>query len=192
VEFPTSDWYDYWTGQKIPQPKVAAPVDAAQPINPAEQPPLAIQVRPELATLPVFVRAGSILPIAPVVQSVYEKPEGPLALHIYANTANPDAPCQGKLYLDDGKSYAYQHGEYLRIKFTCQLTAHDLRLNIAAREGSYPAWWKEIRVDIFGWEPQQDSVRVNGNAESLHIDRSTSSIAFTIPDDGKGLTVELK
>ena len=131
IEFPSTDWYDYWTGQRVPKPVSPAPVDPVQPVNPAEQPPMTIRVRPELASLPVFVRAGSILPIQPVVQSVYEKPEGPLTLRIYTGSS-----CEGALYLDDGKTYAYEHGEYLRMKFACRITDEGLEVSISAHDGS--------------------------------------------------------
>ena len=48
--------------------------------------------------------------MAPLVQSVYEKPNGPLTLRLYASDAASDAPCQGELYSDDGKTYAYEKG----------------------------------------------------------------------------------
>ncbi len=191
VEFPSADWYDYWTGQKIPKPPPSPqPVDSPQLINPATQPPLSIQIRPELATLPVFARAGSIIPVAPLVQSVYEKPDGPLTLRIYAS--NPGSPCQGELYLDDGKSYAYQHGDYLRMKFACEITNNSLRLHIGAHDGSYPSWWKEIRAEVYGWKPEQKVVSLNGKTEPLSIQTSGTAAIFTIADDAKGVDVELK
>lgn len=192
IEFPSSDWYDYWTGERVPKPVVTQPIDSPQPVNPAIQPPLSIQVRPELASLPVFVRAGAILPIAPLVQSVYEKPQGPLTLRVYAGGPNSSAPCQGELYLDDGKTYAYQHGDYLRMKFNCEVTTDAFHLHVSAHEGTYPAWWKEIRTEIYGWTPKQNFASVNGTASSASIERSTASTVFTAADEAKGIDVELK
>ncbi|QNI33566.1 DUF5110 domain-containing protein [Alloacidobacterium dinghuense] len=187
IEFPSPDWYDYWTGQRVPKPVSSGSADPAQPVNPAEQPPLTTQVHPELAALPVFVRAGSILPMQPLVQSVYEKPDGPLTLRIYAGSR-----CEGELYLDDGKTYAYQHGEYLRMKLACQVNDEGLNLRVSAHDGSYPAWWKEIRAEVYGWEPKQNQVVVNGNATSLPFVRSASATIFNVRDDGRGLEIELK
>ena len=108
VKFPSPDWYDYWTGAKI--------------VSPA---PLSVSITPEVAKLPVFVRAGSILPIAPIVQSTNETPQGPLTLRIYVGDR-----CEGELYQDDGKTYAYRQGVYLRMSFSCAASAEGLRLKI--------------------------------------------------------------
>ncbi len=192
VEFPSPDWYDYWTGKKIPKPVLSQAVSSPQPVNPADQPPLSIQVRPELASLPVFVRAGAIVPVAPLVQSVYEKPDGPLTLRIYAADQKAGTPCQGELYRDDGRTYAYQHGEYLRAKFGCQSTDDGFHLQISAHEGSYPAWWKEIRAELYGWNPKQNQASVRGSAQSLPIEHAANAAVFTLTDDGKGVEVDLK
>ncbi len=55
VEFPSRDWYDYWTGAKCRRTPAAFRCRL-------QAPPSSIQVQPELAALPVFVRAGAILP----------------------------------------------------------------------------------------------------------------------------------
>lgn len=192
VEFPSREWYDYWTGKKISRPASAQPTDSSQPANLAAQPPLSIQITPELASLPVYVRGGSIVPIEQLVQSVYQKPDGLLTLRVYAPDKDSNAPCEGALYLDDGKTYAYQHGDYLRMKFGCQLSNDDFELRIAAPEGSYPAWWKEIRVELFGWSPKKDEISLNGAAQHLSIKHTATAIAFTISYDGRAMDVVLK
>ena len=146
-----------------------------------------IPVTPELDQLPVFVRAGSILPIAPLVQSTNETPQGPLTLLVYIGDK-----CAGELYQDDGKTYAFQHGAYLRMKFSCQRTAEGVHLNISSHEGSYPAWWKEIHFEIYGFTPNQDEIVVNSKKAPAFMDRERLRIGFQIADDGKGLDVELK
>jgi alpha-glucosidase len=187
VELPSADWYDYWTGAKIPKPASQAPVVLDPTGVPVQLPPLSVRVSPELASLPVYVRAGSILPIAPLVQSTNETPQGPLTLRVYAGDA-----CSGELYQDDGKTYAYQHGNYLRMSFRCQKTAEGLHLKISPHEGTYPAWWKEIRAEIYGWSPTEGKILVNAKAVSLRIDRQAQSIGFTIADDGNGVEIEVK
>ena len=105
VEFPSLDWYDYWTGEKIPAP-FASTSGAPDPASLHDaHPPLSISLSPKMAELPVFVRAGSILPIAPVVQSTDHNSKGPLTLRVYMGDA-----CSGELYQDDGKTYAYRAG----------------------------------------------------------------------------------
>jgi alpha-D-xyloside xylohydrolase len=80
--------------------------------------------------LPLFVRAGAILPLGPVMQYVDEKPDAPLTLHVYTG-----ADGRYSLYEDDGVSNAYKTGQHTRIPF-----AYDDRrgeLSIGPRAGSY-------------------------------------------------------
>ncbi len=188
VELPTSGWYDFWTGERVranplPQPVTVA-LDPDSPKNSRQ--PFAIRVTPHLDRLPVYVRAGSILPMAPLVESTNEIPHGPLTLRVYAGDS-----CTGTLYQDDGKSFAYEEGSYLRMKFSCQLTQAGLQLKTSPHEGSYPAWWKEIRVEVYGWTPKDGVVTIDSTKASLKLDRGTSCAHFLIPDDGKGTEVEI-
>ena len=187
VELPSSDWYNYWTGERIPPPipkAAAAPDSMAIPDRDGQ---FSVRVIPELSQLPVFVRAGSILPIAPVVQSTSESPQGPLTLRVYVGDE-----CAGELYQDDGKSYAFQQGVYLRMKFGCQRTAEGMHLDISSHEGSFPAWWKEIRVEIYGFTPKQGEIYVNAKKISTHLDLEPQSVGFVIEDDGKGEEIQFK
>ena len=151
------------------------------------QPPLVVKVTPSLDRLPVFVHGGSILPIAPIVQSTNETPRGPLTLRVYAGD-----PCTGELYQDDGKSYAYRNGGYLRMQFCCEFAADNLRLKIGAHEGSYPAWWKEIHIEVYGWKHSPLQLVVNGKRIPQTLDQQAHSTTFIIADDGRGMDVELK
>ena len=189
AELPGSGWYDFWTGKRVHAtalpPPITASVDPASEKE-AEQ-PLAVRVTPRLDELPVFVRAGAILPMAPLVQSTDETPQGPLTLRIYAGD-----PCTGSLYLDDGKSYAFQQGAYLRMNFGCRITAQGMDIEIGAHQGSFRAWWKEIRIEIYGWTPSKGEVLVNGQKVAASKSQSKKEVAFQIADDGKGANVEFR
>jgi alpha-glucosidase len=187
VELPTPGWYNYWTGEMAPLPDSTAPAASGSTAVGERKAPFFIRVSPTLAQLPVFVRPGSILPIAPVVQSTSETPHGTLTLRVYVGDQ-----CSGELYLDDGKTYAFQHGAYLRMKFSCEETPEGLRLSVSPHEGSYPAWWKEIHAEIHGWTPKQGKVFVNRKELSAHVDHDPQSVGFVVPDDGTGLSIELK
>jgi alpha-glucosidase len=187
VELPSADWYDYWTGAKISMPASQATDAPAPSTDQGQGVPLTVHVSPKLSSLPVYVRAGSILPIAPLVQSTNETPNGPLTLRIYMGDS-----CSGELYQDDGKSYRYQHGDFLRMKFSCEKTDGGLLLKISSHEGTYPAWWKEIRAEIYGWSAAQEKVLVNGKAVSARIERRAQSAAVVISDDGKGAEIEIR
>jgi alpha-glucosidase len=167
IEFPSADWYNYWTGARVTQSS--------------------IQVEPELATLPVFVRAGSILPLEPLVQSTSETPSGPLTLRVYAGDA-----CSGDLYLDDGKSYAFERGDSLRMHFTCKVTPDGLQLSIGEHEGPYPAWWKHIRAEIIGWTPKQNKIQLNNQNVELPLEKLSQGFSVNLNDDGKGIQLQLQ
>ncbi len=183
VEFPSADWYDYWTGEKVWQQRKPVSSDAPMPTIETPAPPLSVMVKPELSSLPVYVRAGSILPIAPLVQSMNETPNGPLTLRLYAGN-----DCSGELYLDDGKSYAYEHGAYLRLKFRCEVSADGLRIHVTPREGSYSPWWNEIRMELYGFTPKEISI---GGKKILFATRGSAKI-FTVADNAEGFDVILR
>lgn len=179
IEFPSPEWYSYWTGEKVAIPQSNG-VAAAEPIP-------SIRMKPELDKLPVFVHAGSILPIEPLVQSTNETPQGPLTLKVYAGQ-----DCSGSLYQDDGRTYDYQHGKYLRMKFTCSATQTGFEVRAAAQEGTYPAWWKRIRVEVYGWKPSAHTATLNGKALESGITPIANGIAVTVPADAAGFQLQLR
>jgi alpha-glucosidase len=186
VELPSTEWYDYWTGQPVPKPVPTQPEPNAPTVS-SDLVPLTSWVHPNLASLPVFVRAGAILPMAPLVQSTDEAPHGPLTLRVYTGDG-----CAGNLYLDDGKTYDYKNGSSMRMEFRCEVTANGFRLILGKHEGSYAAWWAQIRIEVYGWQPRQHTVRLDGQNFEAEILSSSSSFALTIPDNGKGERLELE
>ena len=142
VALPEGDWYNYWTGEKIPGGKV-------------------IHVDPPLDALPVYVRAGTILPQQPVVQNVDESPRGPLELRVYAG---PD--CHGDLYADDGNTLAYQRGQFLRVHFTCEATPDHLDVKMSAPQGPYRSWFKDMQVVVYGGNALVRELTVDGKRVS--------------------------
>ncbi len=157
------------------------PESAVGPVLPA------VRVHRELATLPVFVRPGSILPIEPLVQSTEEQPSGPLTLRVF-----PGADCGGHLYLDDGTSFAYKRGEFLRTSFSCQSSEdhREINIHIGKHEGSYPAWWKEIAIQVNGLSARPSSVTVNG--KSANFSYADASATIVAADSGEGIDVVVR
>ena len=157
------------------------PESALGPVLPA------VRVHRELATLPVFVRPGTILPIEPLVQSTEELPSGPLTLRVF-----PGPNCGGHLYQDDGTSFAYKKGEFLRMSFSCQRSddRREINIHVGKHEGSYPAWWKQIAVQVNGLSGKPSSVTVNGETATFsYADRSATIVA---KDSGNGVDVVVR
>ena len=188
VELPPVGWYDYWTGGR------ADGIEGAKDITLTEKAGIGVTIHPSLKTLPVFVRAGAIVPEQPLVQSTEETPQGPLTLRVYPpTTANED--CRGSLYLDDGVSYGFQKGEFLRVGFTCRQTAEGLSVTVAPRVGSFAAWWKQLSIEVYGAGKPAAGVSATAQGSAIPVttgfDAERHRITAVVPDDGKGLEVKL-
>lgn len=187
IEFPSAVWYDYWTGTRVPATPHSSAATAVLLRPATDMVALATRVTPELATLPVYVRGGAILPMAPLVQSTDETPRGPLTLRIYVGDN-----CKGSLYFDDGISFSYQQGKYLREQFTCNVDADRLQISIGEREGSFAPWWTETRLEIFGWTPKLGSVIQDGKKAEIAIEHIQPAIVLTIPERAGGTSLVLQ
>lgn len=162
VSFPGGTWFDFWTGEKMP-PQIAGPsiIDIAN-AKPGTKFPEPRKIHSKLDTMPVYVRGGSVLPMQPLIQDTDETPGGPLELRVY-----PGDHCSGSLYLDDGHTFAYQHGQFLRQTLTCDSDANSLRLKFHAREGSYTPWWKIIEIVVYDWPSARAEAKVSGSTYPL-------------------------
>jgi alpha-glucosidase len=159
ISFPKDhEWYDFWTGLKTP----AVP-----------------RIHPPLDVMPVYVRGGSIVPLQPVIQNTDETPSGPLELRVY-----PGSQCIGSIYLDDGHTFRYQQGQYLRQAFTCQSDANTTRLKFHAREGSYTPWWKFIEVVIYDWPSAHAEAKFSSSTYPLKTtyDPKQHALHMTLSD----------
>ena len=163
VPLPGAGWYDYWTGARI---------SAASTTE-----------RPRIDRLPVFVRPGAILPRQPLVQSTAQTPRGNLELAVY-----PGSDCAGAIYLDDGVSFGYRRGNYLRQTVRCDATS----LTFGAREGLYAPWWRGIDVTIHGWDRPAPRVVAGGRPVLATLDPSTATLRFTLPDLARTTTILLE
>jgi alpha-glucosidase len=158
---PPGGWYDYWTGLPAGTPAGAAKGET-------------IQAVPALDRLPVFVRAGAILPRQPLVQSTAETPRGPLRLDVY-----PGPDCRGTLYADDGHSVAFAKGGSFRQTVRCTSDQAGLRIAFAAPEGGFQPWWREIAVTVHG---RAAGALISGGGHSItsHYDERLRTVSFTM------------
>ena len=106
---PAGTWWDYWTGARIEGGReVTRDVD--------------------LATLPLYVKAGAIVPMGPVKQHTGTLAGQPLTLTVY-----PGADGRFTLYEDDGASFEYENGAYLRVDCVWNDAARSLSLTRDAK-----------------------------------------------------------
>lgn len=117
-----TQWYDFWTNDLL---------DGGQTI----QRPCPIDV------MPVYVKAGTVMPFGPAVQYSGEKSWDDLEIRVY-----PGADGSFTLYEDDGVSYDYERGQYTTIRFSYDDATR--RLTIGARKGKYPGMLAHRRFRI--------------------------------------------
>ena len=179
VCLPAGGWYDYWTGLPVTSASArptAIISSAAQTVALAPATSDVVSETPRLDHLPVFVRAGTILPRQPLVQSTAQLPDGPLQLDVY-----PGADCSGVLYADDGHSMAFLRGGFLRQAMRCTVNGDRLHITFAKREGRYRPWWKHVVVQVHGWQGL-GTVTTQGHVVASAVDAPSQVLRFTIAD----------
>jgi len=157
VYLPQSDagWYDFWTGVHSDGGQT---LDAPAPFD----------------SMPLFVRAGAIIPFGPEMQYTGEKPSDPITLCVYAG-----ADGAFTLYEDDGTSYGYERGAFASIP----LHWDDAKktLTIGKRDGKFPGMLNQRTFNVvlvtkdkpvgFSFTPKPDkSVRYQDKAVEVKLD----------------------
>ena len=159
ITLPPGDWYDFWSGAKHEHSEK-------------------IQLHPRLQEMPLYVRAGSIVPMQPVVQDTGETPDGPLELRVY-----PGDDCSGSLYEDDGHTFAYQKGEILRIHYSCTSSPSSLTMTSSIEKHGYKPWWNSTALTIYGAVNAPKEVRIGERVtQDWRFDSQTHTVTLTVPD----------
>ena len=112
--------------------------------------------------VPMFVRAGSILPLGPEMQYVGEKAWDNLELRIY-----PGANGEFTLYEDEGDNYNYEQGQYATITF--RWNDRSRTLIIGARQGSYPGMLQQRQFTIVLPTGQSKQVNYDGTEQKVSL-----------------------
>ncbi len=192
VHLPPGAWYDYWTGDQILSGQPSGPVDMEQRDKVLAQKPL--MITPALTELPVFVRAGSILPIAPLTQSTAEIPVGPLTLRVFPLKPGFDdasRSCSGDVYTDDGHSLDYRNGKFARVHFSCSMARDGkLTVNVGRQEGSWTPWWREYRIEVAGMSSR--SVHAVIDEHAAVMTEVNGRWGLTFPAVASGSKIELQ
>ncbi|MGA7913882.1 MAG: glycoside hydrolase family 31 protein [Candidatus Acidiferrales bacterium] len=112
IYLPKDKWFDFWTGQTVDGGKS---IEASAPLN----------------RIPLYVRAGSIVPMGPQIEYTTEKPADPIELRVYAG-----ADGTFTLYEDENDNYNYENGAYATIPIQWDDARHTL--TIGERQGHFP------------------------------------------------------
>jgi alpha-D-xyloside xylohydrolase len=161
VYLPGGKWYDFWTGTVVGDATHGASggiIDAPAPYD----------------SIPLLVRAGSIIPFGPSIQYTIEKKLDPVTLFVYDG-----ADGAFTLYEDDGLTYNYEKGMFARIPIRWDSASKTL--TIGKREGKFPEMLAERTFAIvfvskskpvaFSLAPKPDrTVHYNGEKVVIKLD----------------------
>jgi hypothetical protein len=79
------------------------------------------------------------------------------------------------------------------MEFACSVDSDGFHLHVSAHQGSYPAWWKEISAEIYGWNPKAKQVVVNGRSMNGGIVKYLPhGMNVVFADNGKGEDLQLR
>ena len=124
VYLPRGAWHDFWTGERLEGGRE-------------------ISRKVDLETMPLYVRAGSILPLGPVKQYTGEKVDAPLVITVY-----PGADASFLLYEDDGSSFNYRKGEWMGIQMAWNDARRVLALRLASGSRMLPPLRRPLEVKL--------------------------------------------
>jgi len=118
-----------------------------------------LQADAPLARMPLFVRAGAIVPTGPEIQYTGERPDAPVTLLVYAG-----ADGRFSLYEDEGTTYGYEQGRYSRIPLSYDDKAKTLTIGKREGDGSgAPAKRQFVVRVIRGDKANADGVDASGD-----------------------------
>ena len=136
-------WFNFWTGKQY---------NGGQYVN----------ISTSIAEVPMFMRAGSIIPLAPEMEYTGEKKWDNLEIRLY-----PGANGNFTLYEDEGDNYNYEKGMYATINFHWD-DANKI-LTIGKQEGNYPGIIKERQFNIVTPNGKKYHINYNGSEIKAHI-----------------------
>ena len=144
VYLPRGRWFDFWTEERHEGGRE-------------------IERRVDLETIPLYVRAGAVMPLGPVRQYTDEPNDGPITLIVY-----PGADGRSQLYEDDGISFEHKRGAFMRIDMAWQNTSRTLRLSLARGSRMLAPRPRAIEVRVAG-EARTRSVRFDGSPTMVKL-----------------------
>jgi alpha-glucosidase len=166
VYLPQGTWFDFWTGRRYPgRQHIVAPG------------PLEI--------IPLFVRAGAILPMGPVQQYVGENEPGIINLHVW-----PAAPGELPWYEDDGTSNSYAAGNCSERKITFTPKRRGGQLRWQPSRGSFASQVRIWRV-IFRGLARRLGTELNGRRIDSRWDRESALLTLELPNSPQAISLRV-
>ena len=158
VYLPAGTFYDYYTGA-------------------AYRGPATVRMPAPLGRVPLFVRAGAVIPAEDVVDYVGAPSSGRIYLDVFPGPVGSTASTE--LYEDDGESTAHTTGSFAKTALTGNVGASGLTLDIAAPAGAYKSKATALVVRVHGIAANPREVQVDGVAAAASFDIGTRLV--TVP-----------
>ena len=141
---PRGTWYDFWTNERVEGGReISRPVD--------------------VATTPLYVRAGAVIPSGPVKQYVDEPSDEPLTLTVY-----PGADGRASMYDDDGSTFDHRRGEFMRMLMSWRDSTRRLTLSLAPGSRLLPTVPRRFQVKVAG-RSETRSVTFTGRSVDVQL-----------------------
>jgi len=168
---PKGQWYNYWSGT-LHEGRNEVYADAP------------------LDRMPMFARAGSIIPHYPVMQYVGERPVDLLTLHAYYTEK---VSYSSELYEDAGDYYSYEQGEYVLKTFTMSNAKDGKGQKVTLsqeKEGSFQPSYTECRIAFYGLPFFPTRFEVDGHSIAQIIrDEQKNVYYFSVPENFKQIHI---
>ncbi|HKP84981.1 MAG TPA: TIM-barrel domain-containing protein [Blastocatellia bacterium] len=177
VYLPEGTWVDYWTGKSFTGGTM-------------------IRAEAPLEVVPMYVRAGAIIPMGPEMNHIGEKPSDPITFAIYTDAKGEAGT---RLYEDDGASPAYRQGAYRRTPVSVSKSAGVTQIKMGAVEGSYNPGPRNL-LFVLKPAPAAGLVSVDGKPLGLIAPNDRRSgwrqagneLFIQVSDDGKAHQIQIR
>lgn len=168
VYLPQGKWFDFWN-KKVYQGQKYIIIDAP------------------LAKLPIFIKAGSIIPLNEKLNYIGEKKLEKLELNIFLDQS--ESRENYKLYNDDGLSYDYQNGNYKMTEFNYQSAGNKLVFKIDQVVNNYQQEFKRYKLIFNNFHQTPNKIYADGQKITNFI-YSDKTLEIKIPALINKITIE--
>jgi len=175
VRLPAGDWADWWTGEIVSGGRT---VTADAPLD----------------RIPLYQKAGTILPMRPVRPHTGAQPADTIHLQVVPETGPDARPATFTLYEDDGRSLDYTRGAYALTRFRQSVTGDTLHLDVGAAAGTYDGFpqARTVRATVHRVDRAPATVRVDDTALSARGTAEFSGDGYHYDADRGVLTVQAR
>ena len=165
VYLPKGKWYNFWTNELVDG---GAETTVATPLE----------------TIPVFVKAGSVIPEYPVMQYVGEKEIEEVKLNIYYS----DYEVNSFLFEDYGETFAYEQDIYLEKKFVVKGDERSLTIQ-QSMEGLYTPRYDGYAFNLLGLPFKPSKITVDGKQINNFVVDKNKNVTFNFSKNFKHIEI---